>query len=92
MQRLSRFTPIAALLIMPFFALAHDGVDDGHIEAIDHSAGSSALLVAGSLEWWGLLFVSVLITGVLSFIVWKYLQVPPIKKQESKADSTPSVK
>lgn len=80
---------IVALTCMPLFALAHGGVEDGHMEAGGHAAGASALLVAGSAAWWGLLFVSILITGVLSLVVWRYLQVPQVKKQVSK-DTPPS--
>ena len=66
-------------LVLPAIALAHGGVDDGHIEADGHSDGTSALLVAGSVRWFGLLAFSTLLTALLSYGVYRYIQVAPVK-------------
>jgi hypothetical protein len=55
------------------------GVGDGHTDHT-HTAGGSDLLKAWSSRWWGLLVAATLLTSGLSFLVWKYLQVAPIKK------------
>jgi hypothetical protein len=87
---------LAALVLpfvtVPVFAFAHGDVEDGHEEPAvvvaasdghtdhDHSSGASALLVSGSSAWWGLLFLSLGLTTLLSYGVWKYLQVPAVSK------------
>lgn len=71
----------ALLFVLPRFAAAHGGVDDGHAEeaVVSHASGASALLESFSAEWWGLLIVSLVITAGLSYSMWRFLQVP-IKK------------
>lgn len=82
--QLLRATLLAStVLAIPFIALAHGAVPDGHVEvaeAVAPSAGSSALIKAWTPIWWGLLGVSTLLTSALSYGVWKYLQVAPPKK------------
>ncbi len=67
--------------------VAH-GPGDGHTDH-SHSGGASALLKAGEPAWWGLLFVSLLFTGGLSYVMWKFLQIP---KKSSVASPQSSVK
>jgi len=87
--QLLRATLLAsAVLALPLVALAHGGVDDGHIEEVvvetgTHSAGASELIRAWTPRWWGLLITSGLLTSALSYGVWKYLQVRPSKKSVS---------
>jgi hypothetical protein len=87
--QLVRATLLAsAVLAIPMIALAHGGVDDGHIEEVivdtgTHSAGASELIKAWTPRWWGLLLTSTLLTSALSYGVWKYLQVVPPKKAGS---------
>ena len=75
-----------ALLTLPAITMAHGGEDDGHIEEVvtlaTQPAGASALLRAWSMQWFGLLFVSSLITALLSYWVYRYIQVAPIEKKE----------
>ncbi len=71
------------VFLVPTFALAHGGVDDGHIEEVVAevpSAGASALLVPMSGSWFALLAVSATITALLSYGVYRYLQVPPVER------------
>lgn len=84
--QLLRATLLAsAVLAIPMIAMAHGGVDDGHIEEVivdtgTHSAGASELIRAWTPRWWGLLLTSTLLTSALSYGVWKYLQVRPPQK------------
>jgi len=75
-----------ALLTIPALVFAHGGINDGHIEGDvgTEIVGVSALLQAFSPAWWGLLGVSTLLTTAISFGVWKFLHVPPIKKPDAK--------
>lgn len=89
---------IAVLFVAaPYLALAHGGVDDGHVEdvataaTLPPSGGASALLQAFSPEWWGLLFGAAILTTLLSFGVVKYLHVPPVKKAEVTPAEAPAV-
>lgn len=88
MSKKKLFVHIAAFgtLTIPVIVLAHGGVDDGHLEEAvvlpTQPAGASALLVAFSPAWWGILGVSALLTATLSFGVWKFLQVPPVKSTD----------
>lgn len=52
---------------------------DGHTDHV-HAAGGSDLLKPWTSRWFGLLAVATLLTSGLSFLVWRYLQVEPIKK------------
>ena len=89
-----------AVLMLPVAVFAHGAVQDEHAEEAvmasdghtdhDHSVGGSELLVAFSSAWWGLLGVSVLLTVLLSFGVWKFLHVPPIKKPDVNYTTTHS--
>ncbi len=79
-QQLTTTLLATAVLLLPVIALAHGGVDDGHVDADGHHAGASELLHAWSPQWWGLLAVSTILTSGLSYLVWKYLQVEPPKK------------
>jgi hypothetical protein len=82
----------ATALFAPLAALAHGGVDDGHVEeevVVAVTSGASALLKPFSPEWWGLLAVSSILTAGLSYGVWKYLQVPKYKKPDTPSESAP---
>ncbi|MDO8520922.1 MAG: hypothetical protein Q7S52_02305 [bacterium] len=91
-KRIVAYVVALLVLIVPAVVLAHGAIDDGHIEEAviasdghmdhDHSIGGSELLVAFSAAWWGLLGVSTLLTALLSFGVWKFLRVPPVKGAE----------
>ena len=77
------------LLAAPFVTFAHGGVDDGHVEDVTQvvttaKAGASALLPAFAPAWWALLFVSLALTSLLSYVVWKYLQVPDTSAKNTK--------
>jgi len=92
-----KITPLAPhaialiALVVPAVVLAHGGIPDGHVdEPAQVVAGASALLVAFSPVWWGLLGVSALLTTALSFGVWKFLHVPPVKRADAKS-VTPNV-
>ena len=79
-----------ALLVAPFAVFAHGGVDDGHVEDVAQAvvttkAGASALLPAFAPAWWALLFVSLALTSLLSYVVWKYLQVPDTTAKNTKS-------
>jgi hypothetical protein len=73
-----------AVLVLPAVALAHGGVDDGHVEAVvdTRPTGASALLVPMSLPWIGLLAASSVITAGLSYWVYRYIQVAPVGKSK----------
>lgn len=72
-----------AALTLPVIVFAHGEVPDGHVEdiVVNHP-GASALLQPFSSVWWGLLGSSALLTALLSFGVWKFLRVPPVKSTE----------
>lgn len=55
------------------------GVGDGHTDHV-HAAGGSSLLAPWSARWWGLLLLSIGLTGLLSYGVWRYLQVPEVTR------------
>ncbi len=81
-----------SVLVLPAIAIAHGGIDDGHVEEAvvvsSAPAGASALLRAWSGQWFALLFVSSIITAGLSYWVYRYIQVPPVEKkvvEEKKA-------
>ena len=67
-------------LILPAIVAAHGGVDDGHVDADGHTEGASSLVTAGSVAWLGLMAVSLLLMSALSYWVYRYTQVPPVKK------------
>lgn len=71
-----------AWLLLPLVVQAHGGIDDGdmHAEAGGHSSGASELLNPKDPRWWYLLAVSLTLMGILSRMVWKYLQVEEPKK------------
>jgi membrane protein implicated in regulation of membrane protease activity len=76
---------VFASLVIPAVVLAHGGVDDGHVEAVPAAApavGASALLLPMTPRWFALLAVSSVITALLSYGVYRYLQVPEVKKPE----------
>ena len=50
---------------------------DGHTDH-EHKAGGSDLLVPGSARWFGLLAVSLVVTALLSYWVYRYIQVAPV--------------
>lgn len=78
--------PPTTSYLLPTVSLAHGGVDDGHVEEVVTTvapSGASALLKAFTPEWWGLLVVSILITALLSYLMWRFLQVAPYKKSET---------
>lgn len=80
---------------LPIVALAHGGVDDGHVEEVvdmaTRSTGASELIKAWTPRWWGLLITSTILTSLLSYGVWKYMQVAPHKKSPAEpADPTPA--
>lgn len=85
-SQLFRATLLAsAVLAIPMIVSAHGGVPDGHVEEVivdtgTHSAGASELIKAWTPRWWGLLLASTFLTSVLSYGVWKYLQVRPPQK------------
>lgn len=95
-QKLLAHTIAFGAILLPVIALGHGEVEDGHIEevvvkTVKTAAGSSALLKSFSPAWWGLLAVSALLTAGLSYGVWKYLQVPLVKKaspEPAGADKT----
>lgn len=83
--------------VLPFTALAHGDENDGHLEPTlvvsgtpptTHKAGSSELLSPGTLPWFGILFVSFVLMALLSYGVWKYLQVTPPKKDKPQEPTT----
>ena len=79
-----------AALALPTLVLAHGGVDDGHVEEVVQEipkAGASVLLIPGSKAWVGLLAVSSLITVGLSYVVYRYIQVPPIVTKSPDSDA-----
>lgn len=69
---------------------------DGHTDHT-HAPGASSILEPGSGAWWGVMFVSLLLMSLLSFGVWKYLQVAPVqsakekKEDEAKKEEKPAV-
>lgn len=76
-----------AALTLPILALAHGGVEDGHVEdvvAVQPAAGASALLLPWTTAWFGLLAVSTLITSLISYGVYRYVQVPPVDMNKQK--------
>lgn len=93
-RKIITHTIAAAVLLLPALALAHGGVDDGDgvIDADGHHAGGSELLKAWSSHWWGLLAVSSLLTSGLSYLVWKYIQVAPVKKTAASAPEAEATK
>lgn len=81
--------------LLPVIALAHGGVEDGHPEeaipvAVAHVTTAPELLIPGSINWFALLAVSILITSALSYGVYRYIQVPPVETK--KPDATPPEK
>ena len=82
-----------ATLALPMIALAHGGEEDGHVEdliAEIPKAGASALLTPWSPAWFGLLAVSTLITALLCYGVYRYIQVAPVVM--NKPEVTPEKK
>ncbi len=80
-------TYIFAFIALPLIAVADCTTEHAHAgeegcAAVQEAAnfGASALLVPMSMKWWGLLIVSAVLTSILSYIVWRYLQVPLPKK------------
>ena len=73
-------------LAIPAIVSAHGGVDDSHMETLlvntPRATGASALLMPWSGRWFGLLAVSLLITSLLSYWVYRYIQVAPIEKKK----------
>lgn len=96
------FLALALMMFSPFAiasAMESDGHDhvhepvvisgqvgDGHTDH-DHSAGGSSLLVAWSARWWGLLLLSIGLTGALSYGVYQYLQVPEVKSTAARREA-----
>lgn len=74
---------VASSLLLPAFALAHGGVDDGDgvVDPDGHHAGASALLVPFSGRWWGIMATAIILMSALSFGVWKYLKVETPKSE-----------
>ncbi len=58
---------------------------DGHTDHA-HTPGDSGILMPGSTRWYGLLAFSTLLTGLLCYGVYRYIQVPPVitKKPEGE--------
>ncbi len=81
-----------AALVIPAVVMAHGGVDDGHteVETTQRAAGASALLVPLSPRWFALLAVSSAITALLSYGVYRYLQVPEVKRSEDTSATPPT--
>ncbi len=82
-KKIITFTLAFTVLTLPALVLAHGGANDGDGATIDtdgHHAGASALVVAGSAAWWGLIVVSAILMSALSYWVYRYVQVAPVKK------------
>ncbi len=75
-------------------AVGADGHDHEHAEVVvvasdghtdhEHKAGGSDLLVPGSTRWFGLLAVSLVITALLSYWVYRYIQVAPVEMKKAE--------
>ncbi len=59
---------------------------DGHTDHA-HSSGESSILLPGTALWFVVLAVSILLMSLLSYWVWRYLQVAPIKPAEVVVDT-----
>lgn len=86
-QKIVTNSIFATAIAFPLIAYGHGGVDDGHVEGNSVNTGASALLEPFSAEWWGLLLISIILTAILSFGVWKYLEVP-LPKESAKEKAT----
>lgn len=73
-----------AALFIPMAALAHGGVADGHVDADGHAVGSSELLRPWSPRWWGLMAFALAAMSALSYGVYRYIQVAPVKPTPPK--------
>ena len=60
--------------------------NDGHTDHT-HAPGASSILVPGSSAWWGVMFVSLVLMSLLSYGVWKYLQVAPVQSAKDKLEA-----
>lgn len=70
-----------AVITLPVIALAAGGHDANEAPHADsHEVGTSAIVIAGSTAWWGLIAVSTILMSALSYWVYHYVQVAPVKK------------
>lgn len=65
--------------MLPLVASAHGPVADGQVHVDGHALGTSSLLVPLSPIWWGLMIFSLVFMSALSYGVYRYIQVAPVK-------------